>query len=282
MGDTEREVLKTLRAAQEERPELASVLAFYADLYEVLYRAKTRLPAPRLGDAAAQRARLEAGQPQLTFDRLGLEEAAFDSLVREVSAVLVGHNPSWAAEGEVWMPKRRLAQAREVFERWETLTAPSGVSGDAADAGSALSTGWEAQAVAFALAAYLQRAADAGLPELDLERWFWAYCPVCGGQPNLALLDQERGGRRLICARCDGSWTYVRVGCPFCQSKEAQTYFPGGEGLYRLYVCPSCKRYLKTVDLRAARRPVYPVVERLLMVGMDLAAQQAGYGAQAV
>ncbi len=178
------------------------------------------------------------------------------------------------------MPERRLAQAREVFEQWETLTAPAGVPGDAAEATADLSASREVQAVAFSLAAYLQRGAEAVLPELDLEKWLWARCPVCGGQPNLALLDQERGGRRLICARCDGAWAYVRVGCPFCQSKEEQTYFPAGEGLYRLYVCPSCKRYLKTVDLRAARRPVYAAVERLLMVGMDLAAQQVGYRPQ--
>ena len=194
--------------------------------------------------------------------------------------MLVNHNPSWAAGGEAWTPERRLAQAQEVFEQWETLMAPVAVPGDAVDAAPDPKAGREVQAVAFALATYLQRAADAVLPELDREKWFWAYCPVCGGQPNLALLDQERGGRRLICSRCDASWTYVRVGCPFCGSKETQTYYPSEDGLYRLYVCSSCKHYLKTVDLRAARRPVYPAVERLLMVGMDLAAQQAGYGPQ--
>jgi formate dehydrogenase maturation protein FdhE len=278
MRDTEREILKALRVAQEEHPELAAVLAFYADLYEVLYKAKAVLPPPRLGDAAARRERLEAGRPQLTFDWLGVEAAAFGRLVGEVWQVLVDHNRSWATEGMQWTPEVQVAQAREVFERWGTLTAPSVVPSDAAEAAPDPRAGREMQAVAFALAAYLQRAADAVLPELDLERWLWAYCPVCGGQPNLALLDEERGARSLLCARCDGLWSYVRVGCPFCQFKGAQTYYLGGEGLYRLYVCPSCKRYLKTVDLRAARRLVLPVVERLLTVGMDLVAQQAGSG----
>jgi len=43
-----------------------------------------------------------------------------------------------------------------------------------------------------------------------------------------------------------------------------------------LYTCPDCKRYLKTVDLRELHREVVPVVERLVTVGMDLAAQQEG------
>lgn len=107
-------------------------------------------------------------------------------------------------------------------------------------------------------------------------------CPICGGEPNLALLEAERGARRLVCARCDSVWAYTRVGCPFCQSQERQTYFLGQGGLYRLYACPTCKRYLKTVGLRETGRHVEPAVERLLSVQMDLAARQEGYRDQAL
>jgi formate dehydrogenase maturation protein FdhE len=48
--------------------------------------------------------------------------------------------------------------------------------------------------------------------------------------------------------------------------------------MHRLYVCPACREYLKTVDLRKARRVVQPMVERLLTVGMDLAARDEGFG----
>jgi len=101
---------------------------------------------------------------------------------------------------------------------------------------------------------------------------------VCGGRPNLALLEAERGARHLVCSRCNSQWPYSRVGCPFCKSKEKQTYYASPDGAHRLYVCPDCNRYLKTVDLRELHREVIPEVERLLTVGMDLAAQQEGIG----
>jgi FdhE protein len=67
------------------------------------------------------------------------------------------------------------------------------------------------------------------------------------------------------------------MGCPFCKSQEKQNYHLSEDKVYRLYVCPSCNRYLKTVDRRELHREVMPLVERLLTVGMDLAAQHEGY-----
>jgi FdhE protein len=92
------------------------------------------------------------------------------------------------------------------------------------------------------------------------------------------LLEKESGARKLVCSRCASLWPYRRLGCPFCESQAKQTYYPSKDGVYRLYVCPDCNRYLKTIDLREVYRKVYPMVERLLTVGMDLAAQQEGYG----
>ena len=94
----------------------------------------------------------------------------------------------------------------------------------------------------------------------------------------MALLDAESGARYLLCSRCNFEWGYSRLGCPLCGTSEKQTYYPSEDGFYRLYVCPKCGRYLKTVDQRKARREVIPIVERLLTVGMDLAAREEGFG----
>jgi FdhE protein len=270
--DQDRQTLEALRAARETHPELSDLLDFYTDLYVVLFEASTQAfePAPSaLGTAV--------GLPQLTFDGLRLEEEPFAQLVGRVVSVLLRHNPDWEA-GEPLTGAELLALARRVFESWHTLTPPEpGAVRAREEPGEPGEGGLMAQAVAFALAASLRRAADALLPQLDLSAWHEGYCPICGGAPNVAFLDAKTGARRLVCARCDAVWGHSRIGCPFCKSKEKQTYYISDDNLYRLYACPDCERYLKTVDLREVYREVNPLVERLLTVGMDLAARKQGF-----
>ena len=277
MIEHDRKVLNALNQAREQHAELADLLDFYLDLYRLHYQAKEQLPEPEVRDEMAMRWRLEGGIPQLTFDQLAVEPAAFARLVDEVRTILRRHNPGWEVEEGKENAEEMVSLAKEIFETWETLTSPgSGMDATGESAGAQPSPA--SLVVGFALAPYLLKAADAILPHLDLERWVHGYCPVCGGRPNFALLEATRGARQLVCSRCNSQWGYSRVGCPFCKSKEKQTYYASEQGVHRLYVCPDCNRYLKTVDLRELSREVIPEVERLLTVGMDLAAQQQGIG----
>jgi FdhE protein len=274
ISEHDQAILDGLARAREDHEELAELLSFYYDLYRVQLKAKARLTGPDVRDEMAMRWRLEGGIPQLTFEQLNIEPAAFARLVADVAAVLARHNPGWDLDVADEAPEELVALARQIFETWETLTSP-GVG-----AASEGQSGWRgspvALAVGFGLAPHLLKAADVILPELKLDGWVHGYCPVCGGRPNLALLEAERGARRLLCSRCNSLWHYSRVGCPYCKSKEKQTYYVGPDGVYRLYICPDCNRYLKTVDLRELHRKVIPEVERLLTVGMDLAAREEG------
>jgi hypothetical protein len=220
---------------------------------------------------------VDAGLPQLTFERLQLDGPGFVQLVERVMAVLLRHNPEWETPKPL-SEQELLLLARHVFETWHTLTPPArDMEAPPAALSEVAVDGPAAQAVALALAASLMHAADEILPQLDLSRWQNEYCPICGGWPNLALLQDKTGARRLLCSRCDSTWGYSRIGCPYCRSQEKQTYYLGDDQVYRLYVCPDCERYLKTVDLREVYRDVHPVLERLLAVRMDLAAQEAGF-----
>ncbi|MBN1135569.1 MAG: formate dehydrogenase accessory protein FdhE [Anaerolineae bacterium] len=275
MSDRDRRVLQALADARQRHGELAELLDFYHDLYRVQFEAKASLPGPRLHDDLAMRQRLAEGVPQLTFDQLGIEPEPFGRLTAEVSAVLARYNPAWQA-GRREQPaptEELLALARQLFDTWDTLTAPR-LDAECQPGAQTEPDHAPMLAVGLALAPYLQQAAEAILPRLDLPSWAKGYCPVCGGQPNLALLEQSRGARQLVCSRCDAAWDYRRARCPFCGSEGKQIYYPSQDGAYRLYVCSGCRRYLKTVDLREIHRPVYPPVERLVLVGMDLAAQQ--------
>jgi formate dehydrogenase maturation protein FdhE len=276
ISENDMQVLQALDEAWSQHKELADLIEFYRELYEVQFSAKANLPEQQPRDEMAMTWRLEGGIPQLTFDQLGLDPDSFRQLVFEIAAVLQRHNPGWQIDWEEWPAERLVKTAREVFETWETLTAPR-----VALQGNGDAKGSQSQpavlAVGFALAPYLMRAGETILPRLDLSLWTREYCPVCGGRPNLALLEAKRGARLLACSRCASVWPYSRVGCPFCTSKAKQTYYLSDDGVYRLYICPDCHRYVKTVDLREVHRPVYPMVERLLTVGMDLAARQQGF-----
>ena len=276
IGEKDNRVLKALATAREQHEELTELLDFYYDLYEVQFRAKARVPEPDLLDDLAMRWRLERGMPQLAFDQLQVEPELFEPLVAQVAEVLVHYNPTWQLEPGGVTSEDPLSLAREVFETWDTLTAPKPGFGDGDD--SQTSTGHTtALAVSLSLAPYLQRASDAILPRLDLTLWKEGTCPICGGRPNFALLDEETGARKLMCSRCASMWGVSRISCPFCATGEKATFYSSEDDLYRLYVCPECKHYLKTVDLRKARRVIVPMVERLLTVGMDLRARQEGY-----
>lgn len=276
MDDADRQLLAELAKASEQHRELTPLLDFYYDLYEVQLYAKASLPEPEIRDELAMRWRLEGGIPQLTFGQLRLEEESFALLFDQVVKVIQRHNPTWDLEGVKRPPGELLAQAQHVFETWESLTEPRPGQGRvdtvAVDQMAAMSVG-------FALAPHLQRAADVILPHLDLSLWRRGYCPICAGVPSFSILEEEAGRRQLMCSRCASLWPYPRIGCPFCGTTESQSYYGSEDGLHRLYVCLKCRRYLKAVDLRHASRVVHPVIERLLTVGMDLAAQQEGYGA---
>lgn len=114
---------------------------------------------------------------------------------------------------------------------------------------------------------------------MDQERWRRNYCPICGGHPDFAFLEKELGARWLLCSRCDTEWLFQRLQCPYCgnQTQKDLAYFTDDEGLYRLYVCEQCHKYIKAIDLRVAKSDILLPLERLFTLDMDRQAQEKGY-----
>jgi FdhE protein len=67
------------------------------------------------------------------------------------------------------------------------------------------------------------------------------------------------------------------VGCPFCEGAAEQFYYMSDDRRYRLYLCDTCKRYIKTIDLRESGAEVCLPVENLITVPMDIAAREKGF-----
>ena len=257
--------LERLAGIGTDRPDLAHLLPFWIDIYRAQLDARQELLASE-GPLSweVRHERLEDGRPQLDATDLPLDKALLGRTVERLE--------------EAW---RQHDQARErVGMRYWSVQVRRAFADPTCAPGQRRYLGFEEMLSALCLVPYLEWAAETIAPLLqgELERWGRERCPVCGGYPDLAALAGDPGARYLICSRCSSAWDYRRVGCPFCQDVERQVYHAGGEEPYRLYLCEACRRYLKTVDTRPTGGRLDPRVERLVTIGMDLAALEAGYG----
>jgi FdhE protein len=111
------------------------------------------------------------------------------------------------------------------------------------------------------------------------QAWNHGYCPICGSPAGLAWLEGE-GHRFLFCGFCWHKWAIERPLCPFCGSREQGRLgylYCDEEPEYRLDVCESCRKYIKTVDSRTLARPTYPPLEQIASLHLELKAAEAGY-----
>jgi len=109
--------------------------------------------------------------------------------------------------------------------------------------------------------------------------WQQGYCPICGNPPVLSILEDE-GKRSLICSFCWHSWPVKRGLCPFCDrhdSKSFNYFFSEEENEYRVYTCDNCKKYIKTIDNTKTDRLIYPPLEQVVTLHLDMQANQKGF-----
>ena len=111
------------------------------------------------------------------------------------------------------------------------------------------------------------------------EEWRRVQCPICGGKPDMAYMEQEVGARWLVCSRCDTEWIFQRLQCPYCanENQDDLTFFSDEDDAYRLYVCNKCHSYIKTIDSRKVKAEVFIPLERILTIDIDVQAQEKGY-----
>jgi FdhE protein len=264
------EALLLLREERDKRPDLARTL----DLHLALLVARAEL-APEIPEGWGERARarLARGETALGTGDLEIDPSALCALAARVCRIAAAHQPELAPD----------------FQQIGAVLGEEGVAlelamrhFDARDAADLPSVELDPNLLDFvlnhALHPFLDAYRAAAAPWIEGHPEYRGRCPVCGGRPDLAALEGEAGGRRLLCSRCDAEWPYHRVGCPFCANEEAGSlgYFSAGEA-HRLYVCDRCGGYLKTVDLRETWRRLPLAAERILTVGMDLAAARQGY-----
>lgn len=124
------------------------------------------------------------------------------------------------------------------------------------------------------------RAEELSTAYLDKEtKWEKGYCPVCGSPPALSILRGEGGQRSLVCALCAYEWQTTRIHCPFCENRQQNRlayFFSENEKDCRVDVCENCGKYIKTIDTRQMGRAVYPLVEQIATLHLDMLAVERG------
>jgi Protein involved in formate dehydrogenase formation len=273
-----------LRALKERQPDLADAVDMHLELLEQQRRIHARIPLPwfELNSAAIARHQAE-GRPLVRFEDIPLELTDLRLLVRQTAEVLRRHGTldesDFAQVQSIGRDMKLLAVAGEWYRRTAErhLVAAAAVGhAPTVEAGTG-DTGLLDQVLGIAMRPFLSRCAEV-LQRADLSLWAHGHCPLCGGEPDLAVITPA-AERHLICGRCSLHWKFEPLTCPFCRNSDRTkiTSFATPDGQYRVYACDVCQRYLKCYDGRRAARPVMPLVDSVATLPLDAAAMQRGY-----
>jgi FdhE protein len=268
------EILLALRSEAEKRPQLADLIQLYCAVLEAQARAEPEPPSTALSAQKADE-RLGQGRALLSPEDVQLDAPKLAELCAEIGFTIAQHRRELVkplAQIHAWLYERRQQVGALAVEYLR-----EGLARESEEAG--LRSDLLSLVFREALRPFLRAQARALGPLVDDSRWYRAFCPVCGGEPDLAALQPGAGQRRLLCSRCDSEWTFTRVACAFCDNDDPRqlAYYPSEDRVYRLNVCERCRRYLKTIDLREVAGERLLPAERVLTLAMDLAARNAGY-----
>ncbi|WDP88423.1 MAG: formate dehydrogenase accessory protein FdhE [Desulfobacter sp.] len=278
---TEDQIRTAAGALQKIRPAYGPIIEFYSRVFraQAAAMAETVIP-PIILEKEALALKGENEMPLVTPVQFRIDVAAAKKLMGEICNLAVAYAPKLSGAGEnmgralaaekLDLPRMftDLLDGMDMKQTAEALDIPAealALFGFSAMAPSI-------QACALQLAPYLEQ-----MPERSSTAR--GYCPVCGSAPNLALFD-ETGARHVSCSLCSHIWPVPRMGCLFCDSQnreDQQYFFTGDEAEYRVYCCNNCRRYIKAVDVRQMGRRLYPKLEQIATIHLDMKAGEEGY-----
>jgi len=273
--DTYSKILKKLAELEKEEGNLPLLLEFYRELLQVQSKIQKRFGTPKLSlSGEAIRKRMENGLPLVSYEELALDWTQVQDSFAKVTAAFASYPQLFGEIPErLRKPEAGRRLTKQAVKAWFTgKELPSTIL-------DGVSENLMGTIIQVTLQPFLASYASALISSVDQENWRRGYCPVCGGSPDMAVLKPEYGARWLLCSRCDTEWSFQRLECPYCGTKEqsALSFFTDEDGPYRLYVCDQCKCYLKAIDLRKSEGDIPLPLERLYTIDLDRQAKEYGY-----
>ena len=120
--------------------------------------------------------------------------------------------------------------------------------------------------------------------------WRNSHCPVCGSDPDLAVLENHPDPSEFLvsksgelwhhCPVCAHRWRFVRMVCPGCGNQEHEriTRFSLPDSPHEhIYACEDCQQYLPCLDTVENSAAVDFDLAALGLVHLDAVAQSRGY-----
>ena len=261
-----------MRRLKQDQPDLSAAADLQIELLQLQRRIQTRVPLPSISLETEYLNGLLTAGPILKFEHLPVDWSDLRFLLRATATAMRNHDAlddadHRRAEDLALQGDRLPGIVRTWYESVQPGAGP--VSAELEGLESVLQQ---------AMRPFLTRAGDAVMARSDLAGWNRGSCPLCGGEPDLAVITAA-ADRLLICGRCAARWRFEPLTCPFCLNADRSriTSFASRDGQYRLYACDVCERYIKAYDARRASRPVMPVVDGVATLPLDAAAIQKGY-----
>ncbi len=274
--DRENDFIERLEKEGGKRGLPSRLLEFYHELYMIQSRSERIIGKKDSGlKEETINERLDRGTPLISFDELTLDWPLLNEIFTQVTATFADYLDLFnELPDNLSQPVLPISISKRAVKAWfKKASLPS-----TEVLGNAEYLLLEA-IIHSTLKPFLVSHAKAFINLVNQERWRREYCPVCGGKPDFAFLDKERGARWLLCSRCDTEWLFQRLQCPYCSTHNQKdlSYFTDDEGIYRLYVCEQCHKYIKAIDLRCTKVELSLPLERILTLDMDKQAQEKGY-----
>ena len=114
----------------------------------------------------------------------------------------------------------------------------------------------------------------------DASSVFWesGRCPVCKSVPSLSFIRQDEG-RTLYCSYCETHGKWHRIGCPNCETRDAEELEiieTEEEKGFRIDLCNGCRSYIKTINY-ALLSDYTPGLLDIMSLPLDILAQDRAY-----
>lgn len=265
---------KASQALKQSRPAYHQLIEFYEQVFMLQEDVKSRIfIAPIVIPLEILSIKQQENLPLLAVSEFRVDIEAANHVLNKLCQIAQNANPAMALSAKMLIENGKpdaetlfTASLDEYADRFGELENESGIDRNMLEFFSYHSIRPSLLKCAEQVSAYLKKDRS----------WEKGYCPICGNEPVLSLL-KGHGERFMVCGFCWHEWQSKRIFCPFCENSDSKTlsYFSvSGEEEYRVSMCDRCKRHIKTSDMRTLSRPVYPPLEHIATIHLDMIAKK--------